>query len=112
MRMALRYGGGETFLATYGDGVADIDLDRLLMHHRASGKLATVTAVRPSSRFGEVSIRNVGGKTRTSVNLRAPVFLDALNRTGWQYVMSNGAYQVRHVLTSLDEIIPVAGDAD
>ena len=59
-----------------------------------------------------VSIRKVGGKTQTSVNLRAPVFLDALNRTGWQYVMSNGAYQVRHVLTSLDEIIPVAGGAD
>ena len=57
IRMALRHGTGDTFLATYGDGVADVDLDRLLMHHRTSGKLATVTAVRPSSRFGEVSIR-------------------------------------------------------
>ena len=55
-----------------------------------------------------VSIRNVGGNAQTSVNLRAPVFLDARNRTGWQYVMTNGAYQVRHVLTSLDEIMPVA----
>jgi glucose-1-phosphate cytidylyltransferase len=53
---ALRYIDGNTFLATYGDGVSDIDLDKLLAHHRASGRLATVTAVRPSSRFGELSI--------------------------------------------------------
>jgi len=56
IRRALRYIEGDTLLATYGDGVADIDLDRLLAHHRASGRLATVTAVRPSSRFGELSI--------------------------------------------------------
>ena len=58
IRRALRYIEGDTLLATYGDGVADIDLDRLLAHHRASGRLATVTAVRPSSRFGELSIDN------------------------------------------------------
>jgi len=56
IRRALRYVEGDTLLATYGDGVSDIDLDRLLAHHRASGRLATVTAVRPSSRFGELSI--------------------------------------------------------
>ena len=41
-----------TFMLTYGDGVADIDLRRLLEFHRAHGRLATVTAVRPPSRFG------------------------------------------------------------
>jgi glucose-1-phosphate cytidylyltransferase len=56
MHQAIRYAKGELFFATYGDGLADIDLDRLLAHHLASGKLATVTAVRPSSRFGELSI--------------------------------------------------------
>ena len=55
-----------------------------------------------------VSIRNVAGQAQTSVNLRAPVFLDARHRTGCQYVMPNGAYQVRHVLNSLDEIMPPA----
>ncbi len=55
-----------------------------------------------------VSIRNVGGNAQTSVNLRAPVFLDARHRTGCQYVLPNGGYDVRHVLTSLDEIMPVA----
>jgi glucose-1-phosphate cytidylyltransferase len=53
-----RYLDGERFMITYGDGVADIDLARLLDFHRAQGKLATLTAVRPSSRFGEVVIDN------------------------------------------------------
>jgi glucose-1-phosphate cytidylyltransferase len=56
IRRAMRYAKGDTFLATYGDGVSDIDLDRLYAHHKAQGKLATVTAVRPSSRFGELAI--------------------------------------------------------
>lgn len=41
-----------TFMLTYGDGVSDVDLTRLLAFHRAHGKLATVTAVRPPARFG------------------------------------------------------------
>jgi glucose-1-phosphate cytidylyltransferase len=47
--------GDEPFLLTYGDGVADVDLSRLVEVHRASGKLVTVTAVRPPSRFGGLS---------------------------------------------------------
>jgi glucose-1-phosphate cytidylyltransferase len=42
-----------TFMLTYGDGVANIDLDALLDFHRRRGKLGTITAVRPPSRFGE-----------------------------------------------------------
>jgi glucose-1-phosphate cytidylyltransferase len=41
-----------TFMLTYGDGVADVDLKKLAAFHRSHGKLATVTAVRPPSRFG------------------------------------------------------------
>jgi glucose-1-phosphate cytidylyltransferase len=41
-----------TFMVTYGDGVSDIDVDALLQFHRASGRIATVTAVRPPARFG------------------------------------------------------------
>lgn len=48
------YVGRETFMATYGDGVGDIDLAALLAFHRSHGRLATVTAVRPPSRFGEI----------------------------------------------------------
>jgi glucose-1-phosphate cytidylyltransferase len=42
----------DTFMVTYGDGVSDIDLRDLLRFHRAHGRLATVTAVRPPARFG------------------------------------------------------------
>lgn len=44
--------GNETCMATYGDGLSDVDLQALLAFHRAHGKLATVTAVRPPARFG------------------------------------------------------------
>lgn len=43
---------GSTFMVTYGDGVANIDLSALLEFHRSHGRIATVTAVRPPARFG------------------------------------------------------------
>ena len=45
-----------TFMVTYGDGVSDVDITALLSFHRAHGRLATVTAVRPPVRFGELTI--------------------------------------------------------
>lgn len=45
---------GETTMLTYGDGVADINIDKLLVHHREAKTLATVTAVQPPSRFGRI----------------------------------------------------------
>jgi glucose-1-phosphate cytidylyltransferase len=48
------YFGKDTFMLTYGDGVADINLQELLAFHRAHGKLATLTAVRPPARFGHL----------------------------------------------------------
>lgn len=50
--------GNETFMMTYGDGVANIDVNRLTAFHQESRKLATVTAVHPPSRFGELIISN------------------------------------------------------
>ena len=47
-----------TFMLTYGDGVSDVDLTALLAFHRAHGKLATVTAVKPSARFGGMIIES------------------------------------------------------
>jgi glucose-1-phosphate cytidylyltransferase len=49
-----QYLGDEDFFLTYGDGVADIDIRTLLQFHRRQGRLATVTAVRPPSRFGAI----------------------------------------------------------
>ncbi len=44
--------GRETFMVTYGDGLGDVDIRSLVSFHQAHGKLATITAVRPPSRFG------------------------------------------------------------
>jgi len=46
------YVKGDTFLVTYGDGLADVDIARLIAFHKSHGKLATVTTVQPASRFG------------------------------------------------------------
>ena len=54
-RLRERLGKG-TFLATYGDGLADLDAGELARFHRSHGKLATVTAVRPPSRFGALAL--------------------------------------------------------
>jgi glucose-1-phosphate cytidylyltransferase len=48
------YMGDETFMLTWGDGVSDINLRELLDFHRAHGKLATLTAVRPPARYGHL----------------------------------------------------------
>jgi len=55
-----RYIDSETFMLTYGDAVADIDIQKLLEFHRQSGRIATMTGVFPTykSRFGELSADN------------------------------------------------------
>jgi glucose-1-phosphate cytidylyltransferase len=50
--------GDEPFLLTYGDGVSDVDVTRLVQFHHAHGRVATVTAVRPPGRFGEMRIED------------------------------------------------------
>jgi len=52
LKRVAEYVGGERFMMTYGDGLADIDLSALLACHESQGKLATVTAVQPPGRFG------------------------------------------------------------
>ena len=52
VRRIQKYIDSDTFLLTYGDGVADLDIARLVEFHQSHGKLATVTAVSPTSRFG------------------------------------------------------------
>lgn len=49
-----RYITGDTFMMTYGDGIADVDINALLAFHKAHGKLVTVTGINLTSRFGEL----------------------------------------------------------
>lgn len=51
-----KYVTGDTFLLTYGDGVANVDLDRLVAFHKAHGKMVTLSGVNPASRFGELKL--------------------------------------------------------
>ncbi len=50
----------DTFICTYGDGVADVNVSELVSYHRKHGKIATVTAVHPSARFGSLEIADDG----------------------------------------------------
>jgi glucose-1-phosphate cytidylyltransferase len=59
-----RYLRDGTFMVTYGDGVSDVDVSRLLRFHQSHGRLATVTAVRPISRFGVLQIDGAGVVSR------------------------------------------------
>jgi len=56
LKRVAEYVGDDTFMATYGDGVADVDVGALVEFHRAHGKLATVTAVQPLGRFGAMQL--------------------------------------------------------
>lgn len=64
IKQASQFLGERTFMATYGDGVANINLHDLLAHHRSHGRQATLTAVRPP-RFGGLAIEAASVKTFT-----------------------------------------------
>lgn len=53
-----KYLNGETFCLTYGDGLGDVNIEKLLEFHRSHGKIGTVTGVRPPGRFGELETEN------------------------------------------------------
>lgn len=55
--------GDETFMLSYGDGLSDIDIAKLVAHHRSGRKLLTVTGVRPPSRFGELQVDDANNVT-------------------------------------------------
>jgi glucose-1-phosphate cytidylyltransferase len=52
------YIDSDTFMFTYGDGIGAVDIGALLEHHEASGRIATVTGVHPTSRYGEMDVRD------------------------------------------------------
>jgi glucose-1-phosphate cytidylyltransferase len=54
------YVGNETFCFTYGDGVSDVDVGRLIDFHRSHGRKATVTAIQPPGRYGALDLDGAG----------------------------------------------------
>ena len=53
-----KYIGSETFMMTYGDGISNVNLNKLLKFHKKNKKLVTLTAVRPPARFGALKLKN------------------------------------------------------
>ena len=64
IKRAEKFIGNKTFMLTYGDGVADIDIKRLLNFHKSHGKAITMTSVQPEGRFGALSIEDENKVTR------------------------------------------------
>lgn len=85
-----KYIDEDQFMLTYGDGVGDVDMTALLDFHRKHGKLATVTTINPSSRFGMIESNSIGRvvqfeeKPRTSARASAGFFV--LDRRVLDYI--------------------------
>jgi glucose-1-phosphate cytidylyltransferase len=74
LKRVARYVAGGTFMMTYGDGLADIDVRKVLEFHRQHGRLATLTSVRPVSRFGVLQTDQAGSVRE---------FAEKPNTEGW-----------------------------
>jgi glucose-1-phosphate cytidylyltransferase len=57
LKRVMPYITGDTFLLTYGDGLINSDINKSVAFHKKTGKIATLTAVQPASRFGDLSIK-------------------------------------------------------
>ena len=63
VKRAQKYVGNEPFMLTYGDGVSDIDIRKLVEFHKSHGKVATMTSVQPEGRFGALVFNENGEVT-------------------------------------------------
>jgi glucose-1-phosphate cytidylyltransferase len=81
-------GDDETFCATYGDGLADVDLQALLSFHQAHGKLATLTAVNPRSQFGLLKLNDENAVVEFQ---EKPLLQDWIN--GGFFVFNRGVFE-------------------
>jgi glucose-1-phosphate cytidylyltransferase len=96
IKRAARYLTDGRFMLTYGDGVSNVDLRRLLAFHEAQGTLATVTGVHPASRFGELlvngeRVRQFSEKPQTHEGIINGGFF-VFERGALDYLSGNPAY--------------------
>lgn len=100
-----RYIDGDDFIMTYGDGLSDVNLEELIAFHRSHGRVATVTAVRPVSRFGILEI----GKSGTVDSFSEKPLMDGwinaghfvLNRKVFEYLDGDACIFEREPLERL-----------
>jgi glucose-1-phosphate cytidylyltransferase len=60
LRRVLPYVGNETFMLTYGDGLCDVNINKLIEFHKGTGKICTMTAIQANSRFGVINMEESG----------------------------------------------------
>ena len=100
-----KYIEGDTFMVTYGDGVADINIRALVEYHNQHGRLATLTAVHPFSRFGMLtmdnnsSVRNFAEKPRVDEWVSAGFFV--FSRGVFDYLSGDDCFLEREPLERL-----------
>jgi len=100
-----KYIGEDLFMLTYGDGVGDVNISDLLKFHKSHGKLATVTTITPSSRFGMIESNSIGRvvqfqeKPKTSGRASAGFFV--LDRRVFDYLGSDDCIFEREPLERL-----------
>ena len=99
LRRVREYLGDEAFCLTYGDGVSDIDITRLIAFHKAQGTLATVTAVTMPGRFGALDLSSDSTRVK---GFREKSMLDGHMINGGFFVCEPGV---------IDYIDPAHGDA-
>lgn len=96
------YVGNETFMLTYGDGVADIDIGALLAFHKSHGKLVTITAVHPPSRFGELTL---DGDKVSNFREKSQMNLSWIN--GGYFVIEPGFFDLLRGKATMMELQPL-----
>lgn len=93
LKMVERYIVGDTFMVTYGDGVADINIDELVAFHARQGTIATITGVHPSSKYGMVGVDPDGRVTSFEQKPRLTDYVNGgfmvFSRRVFQYLKTN-----------------------
>ena len=107
IRRIQKYIQEDAFLLTYGDGVSDVDLHGLVEFHKSHGKIATVTTVRPISRFGMVELSGEHTVSRFTEKPRGDGWMSAgffvLNREIFDYLGSDDCIFEQEPLARLAE---------
>lgn len=104
---AREYIGEDPFLCTYGDGLADIDLEQLTRAHRESGKMATMTVYQPENRFGVVEFDNNGMVTRFK---EKPKMSDWINIGFFVFEREVFNYLTPHAMLEDEPLAAIAND--
>lgn len=102
-----KYINEDNFLLTYGDGVSDIDIQKLVEYHKQKNKIATLTAIQPMSRFGVLKFDNEG----TITSFREKPKLDGwvsggffiLNKKVFDYIGENDTFETESLLKLSNE---------